>query len=114
MSLLRYLSDGLRSLFRKEQVSRELDEELNGFLEMAVDEKVKQGMSLKDALRAVRLERGNLDVTKEIVWSARWETFVETLWRDLRFPVLVLPKNPLFTAVRVLTLTLRFGAYPPI
>ena len=35
MSLLRSLSDGLRSLFRKEQVGQELDEELRGFLDMA-------------------------------------------------------------------------------
>jgi hypothetical protein len=41
MSLLRSLSDGLRSLFRKERVSQELDEELNGFLEMAVDPKLQ-------------------------------------------------------------------------
>jgi len=43
MSLLRSLSDGLRSLFRKKQVNQELDEELRGFLEMAADEKMKQG-----------------------------------------------------------------------
>jgi hypothetical protein len=55
MSLLRSMAGGLRSLFRKEQVSRELHEELKGFLEMAVEEKLKQGMSRKDALRAVRL-----------------------------------------------------------
>ena len=85
MSVLRNIADGLRSLYRKEQVSRELEDELNGFLEMAVDEKVKQGMSRKDAFLAVRLERGSLDVTREIVWSARWESFVATLWRDLRF-----------------------------
>src|SRR2546430_15994298 len=89
MSLLRNIADGLRALFRKEQVSRELEEELNGFLEMAVDEKVKQGMSPREALRAVRLERGSLDVTKEMVWSARWESFVETLWRGLWFGVLI-------------------------
>jgi hypothetical protein len=78
MSLLRSLSDGLRSLFRKEQVSQELDEELNGFLEMAAEEKMKEGMSRKDALRAVRLERGSLEVSKEIVRSGSWESFVET------------------------------------
>ena len=85
MSLLRSLSNGLRSLFRKERVEGELDEELRGFLEMAAEEKMKLGMSRKDALRAVRLERGNLEVTKEIIRSARWESFLETLWQDLRF-----------------------------
>jgi hypothetical protein len=58
MSLLRNIASGLRSLFRKERVEGELDEELRGFLEMAADEKMKQGMNRKDALRAVRLERG--------------------------------------------------------
>jgi hypothetical protein len=73
MSLLRNTSDRLRSPFRKERVSQELDEELNGFLEMAVDEKMKQGMSRKDALRAVRLERGSLEVTKEVIRSAGFD-----------------------------------------
>jgi hypothetical protein len=50
MSLLRAITSGLGSLFRKEQVDRELDEELRGFLQMAVEEKMKQGMSRKDAL----------------------------------------------------------------
>src|SRR5437588_11980161 len=84
MSLLRSLSDGLRSLFRKEQVSQELDEELNGFLDMAAEEKMKQGMSRKEALRTVRLERGNLEGTKEVVRSAGWVSFAEACWRDLR------------------------------
>jgi len=48
-------------------------------------EKMKQGMSRRDAVRAVRLERGGLELAKEVVRSGGWEFFVETCWQDLRY-----------------------------
>src|SRR5438105_10964911 len=98
MSLLRNITSGLRSLFRKEQVDRELNEELGTYLEMAAAEKMRQGMSRQEAVRVIRLERGSPETTKEIVRSATWESFLETCWQDVRFGLRMLTKDRGLTA----------------
>lgn len=109
-SLLRNLAGGLRGLFRKKQVERELDEELRGYLEAAVSEKMRRGMSREEALRAARIEMGGAESVKEQVRAVSWESLVETLWQDVKFGLRVLRFNPAFAAAAILSLALGIGA----
>src|SRR5579864_3176674 len=110
MASIRKIARGLRSLFRKQQVEQDLSEEIGVFAEMAAQEKMKRGLSREEALRAVRLELGTVEIAREEVRSATWESFVEDLWRDCHFALRMARRNPGFTAVVVLTLALGIAA----
>src|ERR1700722_7149709 len=109
MRFLRTIAAGIQSLLRKKKTEQELDEELGAFLDMAEEEKMNSGMNREAARRAVRLERDSLDAAKELVWSARWESFVEECWHDLRFALRQWTRDFGLALTAVLILALGMG-----
>jgi putative ABC transport system permease protein len=110
VSLWRQLARGLRALTHRSAADREVADEVQHYLEQAAAAHVARGLSPEAALRAARLELGGVQIVREEVRSSGWESFVSTVFTDLRYAVRRLRAAPGFAAVTVLTLALGTGA----
>jgi predicted permease len=100
----------IRSLGRRSDADRELDDELAFHLERATDGLIARGMSPDEARRAARLSLGGVEQRKEECREARGLRLLGALRRDLVFAGRMIRRRPGFSTVTIATLALGIGA----
>jgi macrolide transport system ATP-binding/permease protein len=92
------------------RLENDLDEELRSHIEMAAERNLRKGMSSEDARLEALRSFGGFEQTKELYRDQRGLPVVETTFQDVRFGLRMLRRDPGFSILAILCLTLAIGA----
>ncbi len=107
---LRQVMLRLRTLFLKDRVERELEEELEFHLENLIEMEMARGRSREEARFAALRAMDGMERHKEECRDLRRVPIIESIFRDVHYAFRTLKKSPVFGAAVVLTLALGIGA----
>jgi predicted permease len=110
MTLLTRLMSVMRWAFRRRQAERDLDAEMQTFIEMSAAAKMRAGVPAADARRLAAIELGGAEQVKERVRAGRHGAWLDEAAQDVRHARRLFARNPGFALVIVLTLALGIGA----
>ena len=77
----------LRSLFRREVVETELNEELRFHFDNEVEKYKRAGMTLEEARRRARLSFGGHEQIKEDIREAHGTSFIDNTLQDVSYAI---------------------------
>src|SRR5215467_3109838 len=100
----------VRSVFRRDTVHQELDEEFRYHLERQIEQFVARGDTPEEARYAALQQLGGIEQRKEVCRDARGVNLIEHVIQDLSFGLRMLRKNPGFSFAVILTLALGITA----
>ena len=114
MTLWHRLVSIVRWIFRRNRAERDLNDELEAFVDMAAADETRDGATPAEARRRAVLQLGGLEQTKECVRGARHGAWLDVAGRDVRYGLRQVRRNPAFSAIAVATFALGIGGLAAI
>jgi predicted permease len=109
MTFLHRVVSIVRWVFLRNRSEQDLNDELQAFVDMAALDTQLDGTPPAEAHRLAVLQLGGVEQVKERVRTARHGAWLDEVGRDMRYAIRMVTRNPGFSFIVVLTLTLGIG-----